>query len=50
VDETLTWSDLVTQGLVGHLRVTNAEIQDRFAGTKWYDDDPEAADYPDEHI
>jgi len=48
VDETLTWSDLVTQGLVGHLRVTNAEIQDRFAGTKWYDDDPEAADYPDE--
>lgn len=48
IDEPLTWADLVDQDLVGHLRVSNAEIQEKFAGTKWADDDPEAMDYPDE--
>jgi transcriptional regulator of nitric oxide reductase len=46
--EELDWQALVNQGLVGHLRVSNAEIDDRFAGTVWADDDPEASDYPEE--
>ncbi|MCA0044432.1 4Fe-4S binding protein [Celeribacter litoreus] len=46
-EETLTWSDLVEQGIAQNLRVTNAEVDQAFAGTKWADDDPEAAADPD---
>lgn len=42
-DEALSWQDLLDQGLVGRLRVSNAEIDARFAGSIWADDDPEAA-------
>lgn len=41
VDLTLTWKDLVTRGLVRHLRVTNAELDAGFAGTLWAGDDPD---------
>ena len=34
-DEPLSWADLVEQGLVGRLTVTNAEIDAAFAGTRW---------------
>lgn len=47
-EEELSWNDLVAQGLVGHLRVTNAEMQDAFAGTKWAEDDAEAQDFPED--
>ncbi|WP_193141406.1 MULTISPECIES: 4Fe-4S binding protein [unclassified Meridianimarinicoccus] len=40
--EDLDWQTLVDQGLVGHLHVTNAEVQQAFAGTIWATDDPEA--------
>lgn len=46
-DEELTWQDLVEQGLATRRLVTNAEIQEAFAGTKWETDDPEALDDPD---
>jgi transcriptional regulator of nitric oxide reductase len=46
-DETLTWDDLVNQGLATRLVVTNAEVDAAFAGTIWEDDDPEARDNPD---
>ena len=46
--ETLTWADLVDQGVVKNLRITNAELQDAFAGTLWQDDDPIAIDAPSE--
>ena len=46
-DEALDWAALVEAGIVSHLTVTNAEIQDAFAGTLWADDDPEAADDPE---
>lgn len=45
--EDLSWQDLVDQGLVGHLRVTNAELDTEFAGTVWSDDDPEATADPE---
>lgn len=44
--EVLSWNDLVAQGLVGHLRISNAEVDARFAGTLWSDDDPEARAKP----
>jgi len=47
VDEPLDWSALVAQGLVGHLRLTNAEADALFAGTKWADDDPAARADPE---
>jgi NosR/NirI family nitrous oxide reductase transcriptional regulator len=47
VDEALAWDDLVAQGLAAHLRVTNAELDQAFAGTVWADDDPEAAADPE---
>ncbi len=47
-DEALDWQALVDQGLATRLRVSNAEIEDAFAGTLWEGDDPEAIDYPDE--
>lgn len=46
-DEDLSWQDLIDQGLVTRKTVTNAEIDARFAGTLWEDDDPEARDAPD---
>ncbi|MEX0340309.1 MAG: 4Fe-4S binding protein [Arenibacterium sp.] len=45
--ETLTWDDLVAQGLVARKTVSNAEVQALFGGTVWDDDDPEALDDPD---
>ncbi|TMV09096.1 4Fe-4S binding protein [Ruegeria sediminis] len=47
-DETLSWADLVEQGLVTRRTVSNAEIDAAFADTLWEDDDPEAKDYPEE--
>lgn len=46
--ETLTWDDLVSQGIATRTQLTNAEIDALFAGTRWADDDPDASDYPDE--
>ena len=46
--EELTWDDLVDQGLATRKLVSNAEVQEAFAGTLWATDDPEAVDYPDE--
>ncbi|SEM77223.1 4Fe-4S binding protein [Palleronia pelagia] len=46
-DEALSWADLVDQGIVRRLTVTNAEIDAEFAGTVWADDDPAARDDPD---
>ncbi|NHF74481.1 4Fe-4S binding protein [Paracoccus xiamenensis] len=45
--EQLSWQDLLDQGLVGRLRVTNAEIDAAFAGTVWANDDPEASADPE---
>ncbi|MEC7670646.1 MAG: 4Fe-4S binding protein [Pseudomonadota bacterium] len=45
--ETLTWDDLVSQGIATRKQLTNAEIDALFEGTRWADDDPEASDYPD---
>ncbi len=46
--EDLTWRDLVEQGLATRKRVSNAEIQAAFTGTRWADDDPEALAAPEE--
>lgn len=48
IQEQLSWQDLLDQGLMTRLTVTNAEMQQLFAGTLWEDDDPEAADFPEE--
>lgn len=45
-DEALTWDDLVAEGLVVNRRVSNAEIDQLFAGTIWAYDDPEARTDP----
>ncbi|MHA6265111.1 4Fe-4S binding protein [Arenibacterium sp. CAU 1754] len=45
-DETLTWEDLIKQGLAVRKTVTNGEIDAAFVGTLWADDDPEARDDP----
>ena len=45
--EDLSWADLVEQGIAVNHRVTNAEIDARFAGTLWARDDPEAQAEPD---
>lgn len=47
LDEPLTWQDMLDQGLVGRLRVTNGEVSAAFAGTRWANDDPEASDNPE---
>ncbi|APX21777.1 MAG: 4Fe-4S binding protein [Rhodobacteraceae bacterium] len=47
-DEQLSWSDLVAEGIATHAVVSNAELQARFDGTIWADDDPEATDAPDD--
>lgn len=46
VNETLTWADLVAQGIARNLRVTNAELDQAFAGTLWAHDDDIAASDP----
>ncbi len=46
-EEDLTWDDLVEQGLASRRIVTNAELQQAYAGTIWEDDDPEAVGDPD---
>ena len=45
--EPLTWDEMLAQGLVGRLRVSNADLDARFAGTVWADDDPDAAADPE---
>ena len=46
-DEALSWQDLVEQGLATRRLVTNAEVQEAFAGTLWERDDAEALDDPE---
>lgn len=38
-DESLDWASARDAGLIGRLRVRNAEVDAAFAGTKWADDD-----------
>ena len=45
--EDLTWADLVAQGIASRKVVSNNEIEAKFAGTLWEDDDPEAKDDPE---
>lgn len=45
-DEALDWKSALDQGLIRHLRVTNAEVDQAFKGSIWADDDPEAQDDP----
>lgn len=47
VDEALDWQALVDQGIARNLRVTNAQVDEAFAGTVWADDDAEAAADPE---
>ena len=47
-EEPLDWAALIDQGLIHRLTVTNAEMQDRFAGTLFVSDDPDALAEPDE--
>lgn len=46
--EELSWDDLVSQGIVTRKTVLNREMDAEFAGTLWEDDDPEAAEFPEE--
>lgn len=46
-DEAVDWKTAMDQGLVRHLRVSNAKVQQAFKGSRWADDDPEAQDDPD---
>lgn len=45
--ETLTWQDMIDQGIVTRKTVSNKEINDAFRDTLWEDDDPEATNDPD---
>ncbi len=45
--EDLDWQGLTDQGLARRLRLTNAELQSAFAGTRWADDDPGAIEDPE---
>jgi ferredoxin len=45
--EELNWSDLVGQGIARSIRVSNREVQGRFAGSRWEHDDPEAEENPE---
>lgn len=45
-DEALSWDDLVEQGLASHLRVSNAEINAAYQGTRWAHADPQAQSDP----
>lgn len=46
-DEPLGWADLVEQGLAANLKVTNAEIDAAFRGTRWAHADPVAQANPE---
>lgn len=48
VNEALDWQALLDQGIVRRLRVTNREMDARFKGTRWADDDAEARAHPDD--
>ncbi|WP_152467364.1 4Fe-4S binding protein [Sulfitobacter sp. THAF37] len=45
--ETLSWDDLVAEGIATRKIVSNAEVDAAFAGTLWEDDDPEAKEAPE---
>lgn len=45
--EALVWEDMVAQGLASNLRVTNAEIDAAFKGTRWAYSDPQAQADPE---
>ncbi|UWR28272.1 4Fe-4S binding protein (plasmid) [Sulfitobacter sp. S223] len=45
--EDLTWADLVDQGIVTRKIVSNREMDEKFVGTLWEDDDPQAQENPD---
>lgn len=45
--EDLTFADLVEQGIARNLRVSNRAVDTAFAGTRFADDDPDAAADPD---
>ncbi|WP_276153001.1 MULTISPECIES: 4Fe-4S binding protein [unclassified Sulfitobacter] len=45
--ETLTWEQLVAQGIVTRKQVSNREIEAAFAGTLWEGDDPQAIEDPE---
>lgn len=47
-EEDLSWNDLVEQGLATRKIVLNREIEAKFAGTVWADDDQDATDFPEE--
>ncbi len=46
-DEDLSWEDLVAEGHASHLRVSNAEINAAFEGTRWAHADPDASADPE---
>ncbi|HMQ56974.1 MAG TPA: 4Fe-4S binding protein [Rhizobiaceae bacterium] len=46
--ETLTWDDLVREGIAKRFTVSNRAIDEAFAGSEWEDDDPQACAAPDE--
>ena len=46
-DEDLNWEALVAEGYASHLRVSNAEIDAHFQGTRWAHSDPEAQADPE---
>lgn len=45
--ENLSWDDLVAQGIATRKVVSNAEMDQAFAGTLWEEDDPVAQEEPD---
>ncbi len=47
VGPALPWDELVAKGHVGHLRLSNADVEKAFAGTSFAGRDPEALSDPD---
>lgn len=45
--ERIDWNTALASGLIRHLRISNAQVEAAFSGSKWADDDPAAADDPD---
>ncbi len=45
-EEELTWQDLLDQGLAETLSMSNADLEQAFAGSRWESSDPEALDHP----
>ncbi len=45
--EELNWSNLVAEGIARSIRVSNRELQARYAGSRWEHDDPEAEEDPE---